>query len=209
MTLGIRYWHSILAFDIDEGYYDGYCDVFCEVARSRCKVSMKNFDYHAARAREDSQKQDEDYGPSKRLDDEANSVLKHLTQDDWKRLLDFATAQRFEPKETLIKVGDKDDAVFILAEGEVQVVVKHPFFGQRVLAVIPEGSVFGEMAFFERRPRSATIQAISKGLVLRITRQDFERLFAEEPFLARQLLFDFGKVLSMRNRFMASLIAAR
>ncbi len=172
-------------------------------------VSMKNFDYQTASKKKALQTKGEDSSRSKRLDDETNSVLKHLTQDDWKRLLDFATAQRFEPKDNLITVGDKDDAVFILAEGEVQVVVKQPFFGQRVLAVIPEGSVFGEMAFFERKPRSATIQAISKGLVLRITRQDFERLFAEEPFLARQLLFDFGKVLSMRNRFMASLIASR
>ncbi len=172
---------------------------------------MKNFDYQSTGRSGALHKQDqnEESNPSTRLDDEANSILKQLTQDDWKRLLDFATAQRFEPKEALITVGDKDDAVFILAEGEVQVVVKQPFFGQRVLAVIPEGSIFGEMAFFERRPRSATIQAISKGLVLRITRQDFERLFAEEPFLARQLLFDFGKVLSMRNRFMASLIASR
>ncbi len=161
---------------------------------------MKNFDYHEQEKNEDSS--------SNRLDEEANSVLKHLKQEDWRRLLDFATAQRFKPQENLINVGEKDDAVFILAEGEVQVVVKQPFFGKRVLAVIPEGSVFGEMAFFERRPRSATIQAITKGLVLRITREDFERLFAEEPYLARQLLFDFGKVLSMRNRFMASLIAS-
>ena len=161
---------------------------------------MKNFEYHEQEKNED--------GSSNRLDEEANSVLKQLKQEDWRRLLDFATAQRFEPQENLINAGEKDDAVFILAEGEVQVVVKQPFFGKRVLAVIPEGSVFGEMAFFERRPRSATIQAITKGLVLRITREDFERLFAEEPYLARQLLFDFGKVLSMRNRFMASLISS-
>lgn len=167
---------------------------------------MKNFYYN------EKEKNEKDGGTeaasSNRLDEEANSVLKQLKQEDWRRLLDFATTQRFEAEENLINVGEKDDAVFILAEGEVQVVVKQPFFGKRVLAIIPEGSVFGEMAFFERRPRSATIQAITKGLVLRITREDFERLFAEEPYLARQLLFDFGKVLSMRNRFMASLISS-
>lgn len=145
---------------------------------------------------------------SNRLSDEANSVLGHLTQEDWKRLLDFATVQRFEAKDNLIVAGEKDDSVFILAEGEVQVVVKQPLFGKRVIAIIPEGSIFGEMAFFERRPRSATIQALTQGMVLRITREDFERMFADEPYLARQLLFDFGKVLSMRNRFMSSLLTS-
>ena len=70
-----------------------------------------------------------------------------------------------------------------------------------MLATITEGSVFGEIAFFDGAPRSATIRSRSTGSAVRVTRENFETLAAWEPTIARQLLFDLGRILAMRLRW--------
>jgi CRP-like cAMP-binding protein len=70
-----------------------------------------------------------------------------------------------------------------------------------VLATIQEGSVFGEIAFFDDAPRSATIRARKRGSAVRISRENFENLAAWEPKIARRMLDELGQVLAMRLRW--------
>jgi hypothetical protein len=58
------------------------------------------------------------------------------------------------PGETLVWEGEENDDVFLLARGELESRV-----GGVRSGVIPEGAVFGEAAFFSRRPRHATVLA--------------------------------------------------
>ena len=53
--------------------------------------------------------------------------------------------------------------------------------------------MFGEIAFFDGEPRSATIRALGDGSALRITRDRFDNLSGWNPVLARQILIDLGK----------------
>jgi len=66
---------------------------------------------------------------------------------------------------------------------------------------LPKGTVFGEMAFFDREPRSATVQATTSGTALRLTREAFERLAAWRPVLARRMLLELGRVVALRLRW--------
>jgi hypothetical protein len=58
------------------------------------------------------------------------------------------------PGETIIWEGEANDDVFFLAQGSLEVLVK----GTRV-GLIEPGDVFGEMAFFSREMRNATVRA--------------------------------------------------
>jgi len=73
-----------------------------------------------------------------------------------------------------------------------------------VLASIPEGSVFGEISFFDGAPRSATIRSKTPGTAIRITTETFDTLAAWEPVIARKLLFDLGRILAMWLRWATS-----
>lgn len=77
----------------------------------------------------------------------------------------------------------------------------------KVLATIPEGSVFGEISFFDGAPRSAAIRSRTQGSAIRVTRENFDTLAAWEPVIARKMLFDLGRVLAMRLRWTTSLSA--
>jgi CRP-like cAMP-binding protein len=132
------------------------------------------------------------------------TLLGDLSEADWARVLKIVETRHFKAGEDLIRVGDKDDSFYILTSGEVDVVVEAN--GQAsVMAGIPEGSVFGEIAFFDGAPRSATIRARTRGTAVRVTREAFDSLAAWEPQIARILLFDLGRVLAMRLRWTTEL----
>ena len=131
------------------------------------------------------------------------TFLADLSSDDWARVLKIVKSRLFRAGDDLIRAGDKDDSFYILTSGEVEVTI-----ADKVLATIPEGSVFGEISFFDGALRSATIRAKTKGSAVRVTREDLDALAAWEPEIARRMLFDLGRVLAMRLRWTTRLAAS-
>lgn len=131
------------------------------------------------------------------------TFLADLSSEDWARVLKIVKSRVFRAGDDLIRAGDKDDSFYILTSGEVEVTI-----ADKVLATIPEGSVFGEISFFDGALRSATIRAKSKGSAVRVTREDLDTLAAWEPEIARKMLFDLGRVLAMRLRWTTRLASS-
>jgi len=131
------------------------------------------------------------------------TFLADLSEADWARICKLVETRQFRAGDDLIRAGDKDDSFYILTNGEVDVMI-----GDKVLANIPEGSVFGEIAFFDGAPRSATIRSKTPGSAIRVSRENFDTLAAWEPIIARKLLFDLGRILAMRLRWTTSLSAS-
>jgi CRP/FNR family cyclic AMP-dependent transcriptional regulator len=127
-------------------------------------------------------------------------VLEGLSDEDWEVLLQHAEHRVFATGDVLIAHGEKDSSVYLLVEGTAEVVVPGRFAGDKSVSVINAGSAFGEIGFFDRRPRIVTVRALSSGSLVRITRQSFDELAAWQPALARQLLFDLGNTLAARLR---------
>lgn len=128
------------------------------------------------------------------------TFLGELSEAEWARILRLVETRQFRAGEDLIRTGEKDDSFYILTNGEVDVVIGSGS-SQTTLATITEGSVFGEISFFDREPRSATIRAKSQGSAVRITRENFDNLAAWEPNIARQILLDLGRILAIRLRW--------
>ena len=125
--------------------------------------------------------------------------LKGLPTESWKKILAHAQIVHFRTGQDIIHAGDTDDGFYVLSQGEVDVILRAKG-KDTVLTTIPEGSVFGEVAFFDRAPRSATIRARTDGTAVCLTRAAFDRLSSWEPLLARSILIDLGRVLALRLR---------
>jgi CRP/FNR family cyclic AMP-dependent transcriptional regulator len=78
----------------------------------------------------------------------------------------------------LIREQTPSDACYILLSGEVGVYV-----GQDRIAVLGPGEVIGESALRRGKLRSATVTTIGPAEVLRIERDDLDRLLGEIPAL--------------------------
>jgi CRP-like cAMP-binding protein len=128
------------------------------------------------------------------------TLLADLSKDEWGKLLNLVESRRFHDGEKLIEAGDEDGSIYILIKGAVDVVAERDG-SEIVLATVSEGSVFGEIAFFDGSPRSASVRARSDGSAVKISREKVEELAMWEPKIARKLLFDLGSILAVRLRW--------
>ena len=105
----------------------------------------------------------------------------------------------------MINAGEPDSSFYILSSGTVEVVLPSGTGEAHVLTEIPEGSVVGEIAFFDSRPRSASIRAKSEGTAVRISKENLDYLAVWEPTIATTVLFDLGRILAERLRWTTAL----
>lgn len=80
----------------------------------------------------------------------------------------------------VIRQGDRGDYYYVIKQGRCRVVQK-PGEQQKMVALadLAEGDGFGEEALLSDAPRNATIAALSEGTLMRLSRDDFNRLLKE------------------------------
>src|SRR6476660_1852282 len=113
--------------------------------------------------------------------------------DDWRKLLAGTTVKPFRASDVVIQRGVEERVLYFLAAGTLEVGVT-TFDGVSIsqLARIGPVSVIGEQSFFDAQPRSANVWAVTSGTLLRLELPQFEAFGAQEPQLARDLLFAVG-----------------
>jgi CRP/FNR family transcriptional regulator, cyclic AMP receptor protein len=124
------------------------------------------------------------------------AFLHGRSTDDWARLLGYTEACRFGAGESVVAAGELDRSLYIVVDGRLEVTAP----GGVRLAVIERGSVFGEMAFLDPGPRSATVRAVEETELARLSFDSFEILAARYPELGRAILLDLGRIVSARLR---------
>ncbi len=88
--------------------------------------------------------------------------------------------KRFRDKQVIIREGDIQQKIFWILEGEVYVTRR---VGDRykVLATLGKGEIIGEMSFFDKSVRSATVIAKGDVHVLEFTREELRGHLRREP----------------------------
>ena len=92
--------------------------------------------------------------------------------------------------------GDPGDALHIVIEGGVRIVVASPKGEEATVALLGPGECVGDLALLDGRPRSASAIASGDTKTLVVRRDDFMRWLEERPKAAFALL----ETLSMRVR---------
>lgn len=126
-------------------------------------------------------------------------LLPECSAEDWARLLANTEPVTCATGKVLIAAGAIDRALYFLTEGALEVIGPRPGRQQRRMR-IHATSVVGEQAFLDSRPRSAEVRAVADCELLRLTPQGFDQLAAENSRLAKAILFDIGRILSIRLR---------
>lgn len=139
------------------------------------------------------------------------SLFSELTTRQLGELAEVVYWQTARPGEIVVRQGESGDAMYFVASGRLRVDVQvqnasAPDGGKRTtaLGVLRPGEPFGEMALFEREPRSATVSVVEKARIGRISRADFEALVDDMPSIALAIC----RVLSRRVREQNSRVGA-
>lgn len=118
-----------------------------------------------------------------------------------------ALGKTYQDGEIIIRQGDDGSCMFVIQEGEVEVLRES---GDREirLAVLKSGDFFGEMSIFEREVRAATVKAVGQTRVLTVDKKGFLRRIHEDPSLAFRLVQTMSKRIRDLNAEVARLRSA-
>jgi NADH dehydrogenase len=87
----------------------------------------------------------------------------------------------FEPGQVVFREGDRGDQLYVVTEGEVDVLRTIPGRGEQPVRRLGPGDCFGEIALVSDGARSATVRAVSPTSVLAVDRDAFQAMFASLP----------------------------
>jgi len=89
--------------------------------------------------------------------------------------------------EIIFKEGDIGEAMYVIQSGEINI-TKKATSGDLVIATLQSGEIFGEMALFDRLPRSATARASGNARILTIDKKKLFSTISRDPTLVFKLL---------------------
>ncbi|MEW6431776.1 MAG: cyclic nucleotide-binding domain-containing protein [Myxococcota bacterium] len=107
---------------------------------------------------------------------QSSALFRPFSKSDRRDLVQKFRAREVRRGETLIHEGKTSDGLYVVLSGEVDVRVK----GRKV-ASLREGEVFGEMSLLTRSVATASVIAVRHTSVLRLPREDFDRLILSHP----------------------------
>jgi CRP/FNR family transcriptional regulator, cyclic AMP receptor protein len=90
--------------------------------------------------------------------------------------------------ETLFKVNDPGDSLYVVRSGEVEIFFKNDTGERIVLEVAGRGDFFGELALFDGGPRSASVVATQDTEVFRLSNTHLESFIHSHPGAAMAIL---------------------
>lgn len=114
-------------------------------------------------------------------------VFSQLDGDAFLSLLEGLEMRFFEPGDTLIEEGKAPTSMFVIVEGSVEVVQKQAQGGERPVALMGEGTLFGEMALGGEACRHTRIRAYEPTVALELTRARVEQLILRYPAVGQVL----------------------
>lgn len=122
--------------------------------------------------------------------------LKYLTANDWALLKTISRRLVFKPREIIITINSRPNALFILASGSAVVEVMR---GTAIARLAP-GDICGEMAFIESNAASASVVAETETEVDVLDLPKISEVFTHHPHLEARFFKSLALLLSQRLR---------
>jgi EAL domain-containing protein (putative c-di-GMP-specific phosphodiesterase class I)/CRP-like cAMP-binding protein len=120
-------------------------------------------------------------------------------------LFDEFDREIFTSGQQIFKYGDAGDCAYLIEEGEVEVLIVKQGKEHRI-RLIGKGELFGEISLIDYQPRTATVRALERTVLVPIPRKLMEGLLEKsDPVLRHLLLVILDR---FRNRNDGSALAA-
>ncbi|CAH2602431.1 Crp/Fnr family transcriptional regulator [Rhodovastum atsumiense] len=114
-------------------------------------------------------------------------LLRHLQPEELRRLVAGLTTARHARGATIFQKGDPGDSMMAVLRGRVKICTISSEGRELVLNLIDQGSLFGEIALLDGRPRTADAVAIEDCEVLVLPRSRFMPFLMASPELVARL----------------------
>ncbi len=129
-----------------------------------------------------------------------------LAPTDLERVVEISRERTYPRNSVILFEDDPGDALYVVAQGQVKVVLIGEDGREVILSVMGEGEFFGEMALVDDEPRSAHVIAMEDSTLLVLRREDFQGLLTQTPGIALALLRELSRRLRRVDEKVGSLV---
>jgi CRP-like cAMP-binding protein len=116
-------------------------------------------------------------------------------------------AERIPTGHVIFREGDAAHCLYVLLEGEVEVLKKSRGALEHRVAILGPADSFGEMSLIDVQPRSATVRAIAPSRVLRLDSEEIDRLYRHDLKSYALVTLNLARDLSRRLRVADAILA--
>lgn len=129
----------------------------------------------------------------------SESVLEHLAE--------HLTIFEAEPGTYIFREGDDANSMFLVLQGDMEVLKRSKFGPDARVAVLGPGDWFGEMGVIDVQPRSAAVMTVSPARFLKITAADLDRLYRHDVKAYSLIVLNIAREMSRRLRVADGILA--
>jgi len=127
-------------------------------------------------------------------------LFEMLSQAELELLAELSRPRRYAGGEVVFEEGDLGDSLFVLMNGEVDVLHKDGKGEAQVLVTLQPPEFFGEMSLIDKEFRSATVKAKSDATMLQLTAENLATFRKNYKDGFSFLVINIARVLSNRLR---------
>jgi CRP-like cAMP-binding protein len=126
-------------------------------------------------------------------------LFAQVADDDLEQIASHLIERRYPKNTTIVEEGLPGDYMYIIREGRVKVTKLSDDGREKILEFLDEGAFVGEMALFERAPRSASVKTLTPVRLLALSQTDFIGLLKKSPDLAMAVIQELSRRLRTIN----------
>ncbi len=119
-------------------------------------------------------------------------------------LLDGATPRKLAADEVLFVAGDPGNGFYRVEEGLLKISIVSASGAERILAILGPGSIVGDLAIIDGKPRSASVSALRDTRLQFVSQTAFDAFAGKNPEIYKYL----AKILAERLRDTDAIVAA-
>ena len=129
----------------------------------------------------------------------SDEVLQHLAST--------LHTTRIGPGDTIFREGDAAREMYVVLEGEIEVVKKSRRGRDMRVAILGPTDCFGEMSIIDMQNRSASVRALAPSRLLRIASDDMDALYRFDLKSYTLIVLNIARDLSRRLRVADGILA--
>ncbi|MEE8408828.1 MAG: cyclic nucleotide-binding domain-containing protein [Myxococcota bacterium] len=136
-------------------------------------------------------------------------IGKNLSAAEASELAQAGNTRSVGRDDALFRIGDQGDALFIILDGGVKVVLGNPLTGVKDIATLGPGQVVGELEVMTKSLRVATVVATQETTALEIGAAKLDSMLSENSAAANKLVGSIARTLARRLAAVNQRLVAR
>lgn len=125
-------------------------------------------------------------------------IFQNLNDDKLKIITENLVEEKVVKNEFIFHENNIRQNLFLIFEGEIELVKTTPFGGEKRLSVFGKYDFLGEGALMDDSPHSTSARTLTASVILKFSRGKFAELMKTENELALDILSRLGRIISRR-----------